>query len=305
MLVHQGKALLFLGVFYLITLPVFCQNQKVADSLAEIYREGDVPDTAKLELLRSLSFHEVRNLKRSLEYAEELISLSSALGNDTYLARGYLQKGNKQRLLGYHDKALDAYFKSAEAARKAESSEDEGTAYGAIGDVYSVSHNHPDAMTYYNRAITILRQAGDSVRLASAILNAGDEYRINKIYDSALLYFSEAKIIFEAINYRTGEAYSFGDIGMAYAGMGKNDLAEKNINIAVPILEELEDYYPICDYFLSMCDIYLEKSDKVTALDYASKSLAIARQHHLKEQIGMRALKYQAFTKALMIRKNH
>lgn len=287
----QGKTYFVLVYLYLISLPAFCQDQKVADSLAEIYRQGNIPDTAKLDMLRSLSFNETRNLKLSLQYAEQLISLAAAMGNNKYLARGYLQKGNKERLLGDYNKALDAYFKSADAAGKAKSIADEGTAYGAIGDVYSVSHNHSSAMTYYNKAIAALRPFGDSVRLASAILNAGDEYRINKIYDSALLYFNEAKKIFKKINYRTGEAYSLGNIGMVYAATGKNALAEQNINIAVPILEASEDYYPICDYFLSMCDIYLEKKDETTALAYASRSLQIALQHHLKEQIRDASLK--------------
>ena len=67
--------------------------------------------------------------------------------------------------------------------------------------------------------------------------------------------------------------------------LGKATLAEKNINVAVPMLEELEDYAPICDYFLSMCDIYLKKPDKTTALEYALKSLKIAEEQHLKGQI--------------------
>ena len=299
MLLQQLKALLFLGFFYFINALAFCQNQKIADSLSRIYQQGNLSDTAKLELLRNLSFNEVRDLKLSSKYAEELISLSIALGNNTYLARGYFQRGNKQRLLGNFNGALDAYFKSADVASKAKSIEDEGSTYGAIADVYSLSHNHPAAMTYYNKAIEILRPSGDPVRLASAILNAGDEYRINKIYDSALLYFREAHAIFEKANYLTGIAYSVGDMGMVYAGMGKNDLAENNINIAVPMLEELGDYYPICEYFLSMCDIYLEKQDKATALEYALRSVKIAGEHHLKEQIRDASLKVSEIYESL------
>jgi two-component system, NtrC family, sensor kinase len=289
MLLQQVKALLFLGVFYFIGFRGFCQDQKVADSLTRIYQQGNVSDTAKLELLRNLSFNEVRDLKLSLKYAEELISLSAKLSSDSYLAKGYFQKGNKQRLLGNLDEALNAYFKSAEAAGKAKDIRSEGSIYGVIADVYSDSHNHSGAMAYYNKAIAILRSYSnsysDSVKLASAILNAGDDYRRNKIYDSALSYLSEAKIIFDELNYRAGIAYSLGDMGMLYAGLGKNTLAEKNINIAVPMLEELEDYPPICDYFLSMCDIYLERQDKTYALEYALKSLKIAGEQHLKGQI--------------------
>ena len=173
MLSQQIKALLFFGVFYFTSFGGFCQDQKIADSLRRIYEQGNVSDSGKLELLRNLSFNEVRHPNLSLKYAEELISLSAKLGNDSYLAKGYFQKGNKQRLFGNLDEALKAYFKSAEAAGKTNDIRSEGSIYGAIADVYSDSHNHSEAMAYYNKAIAILRSYsnsyGDSV-------NAGISY---------------------------------------------------------------------------------------------------------------------------------
>ena len=140
-------------------------------------------------------------------------------------------------------------------------------------------------MVYYNKAIAILRPSGDSIQLASVILNAGEEFRLNKIYDSALIYFREAKAIYEEKNYPIGIAYAIGNTGMVYASRGKNNLAEKNLDTAINMLERLEDYYPICDYLISMCDIYLERKEKGIALAYALRSLALAKSHHLKEQI--------------------
>jgi len=76
-----------------------------------------------------------------------------------YLHRGYYQKGNKHRLAGDLNKALDAFFKSREAAIKADSVVGEGIAYSAIADVYSVMGNSNNAQTYYNKAIKLLRKA--------------------------------------------------------------------------------------------------------------------------------------------------
>ena len=60
----RGKAYYFIiGFLFLIINPVSAQDQKVADSLAKIYKEDIADDTAKLELLRNLSFNEVKNLK--------------------------------------------------------------------------------------------------------------------------------------------------------------------------------------------------------------------------------------------------
>ena len=276
---------LLMGAACLISYYGYGQNQEVADSLLKIYQKENLKDTQKLQLLTDLSFNEVKNFDLSLQYAEELIRQASAAGNNLYLYKGYFQKGNKKRLLGDLSEALDAYFKSAEAASKANFITGEASAYAGIADVYGLSKKHADAMVYYNKAIATLRASVDSTPLASIILNAGEEFRTNKIYDSALLYFNKAKVIFEKVDYPIGTAYAVGNIGMVYASLGNNSLAEKNINIAIPILEKLGDYYPICDYLLSMCDIYVEKQDKTAALTYALRSLKLAEQYHLKEQI--------------------
>jgi hypothetical protein len=54
---------------------------------------------------------------------------------------------------------------------------------------------------------------------------------------------------------------------------------------------EAEDYYPICEFLVSMADVYLGKGEGLTALNYALRSLRLAEQHGLKEQIADASLK--------------
>ncbi len=285
-MLFKGKGYFLSICFLCLTFPaVFSQDQKVADSLAIVYSNGALNDSARLEILKKLSFNEVKDLNLSLKYAEELINLALKTKNNSYLHSGYFQKGNKKRLFGDLEEALDAYFKSAEAAGISNNTRGEGNAYGAIADIYSISNNHTYARLYYNKAIAILRESNDSIALASAILNAGEEFMNSQIYDTAYVHFNESRIIFEKLNYIIGKAYSIGNIGMVYANTGESKLAEKNITEAIQLLEELEDYYPICVYLISMANIYIEKGDEQAALNYAMKSLAIAQQHGLKEQI--------------------
>ncbi|MDX2048666.1 MAG: adenylate/guanylate cyclase domain-containing protein [Chitinophagaceae bacterium] len=299
MLFKEKAYYLLIGFLCFILYPVSGQDQKIADSLKKIYQQEIPEDSVKLELLRNLAFNEANDLKLALQYAEELISLSKQLGNNLYLHRGYFQKGNVKRLMGDPEEALDAYFKSGEAARKTNYIKGEGNTYGAIADIYSVSKNHKNAMLYYHKAISTLRKSNDPIFLASAISNAGNEFLNHKIYDSAFFYFEESGKIFEKANYLIGMAYNLGNIGMVYANQGKSGLAEKNINEAIRILEEAQDYYPICVYLISMCDIYLEKGDNKAAMNYAKRSLQLAEQYKLKEQISDANLKlYELYEKA-------
>jgi len=289
--IYRIKAYYLLISFFYFTQTITGQDQKVADSLAIIYKNNKIPDTSKLELLRNLAFNERTDLDLGIKYADELISLSTKLGNNLYLHRGYLQKGNKKRLQGNLEEALAAYFKSVEAAKKANYIKGEAANYMTIADIYSLSDNHQNAMLYYNKAISTFRKSNDSSSLASAILNAGDEFINTKMYDSATVYLKEAGMIFEKIDYPIGKAYSQGNLGMVYANTGENILAEKYINEAIGILELSEDYSPICVYLISMADIYVEKGDNPKAMKYAIRSLNLAKKYGLKDQISDANLK--------------
>lgn len=281
------QSLLLIGFFCFNILFIYGQDQRVADSLVKIYDQNIVGGIEKLELLRNLAFNELNDSDLSLKYTEELIQYSKSVKNDKYLYRGYLQKGGNYLLRGDMQKALDAFFESARiASTQTGIIEDEGIAFMSIADVYNKQENYENSELYYQKAIDLIRKTSDSLALASALLNAGDSYFNNKKYESALKNFEESSMIFKKINYSIGTAYNLGNIGMVYAEQGKDTLAELNINKAISFLEDNEDYYPVSVYLTYMSDIYAKKQDWAQAFSYAERSLELAMQYGLKDQIG-------------------
>ncbi len=282
---------LLIGFFFTGIQLIWCQDQRLADSLEIIYEKDQTSGIEKLELLRNLSFNEVNDLNASIKYAEELIALSKAENNFLYLYRGYSQKGNAHLLAGDLDIALEAYFMSIDAAIKAEYKPGEGMANISVADTYSEMGNSNNASIYYEKAITILRQTDDDVALASALINAGDEAFNTKNYELALQYFEESGALFKEQDYLIGTAYNLGNIGMVYAEQGKDSLAKSNINEAIDILEKLGDYYAISEYLTYMADIYLKQGNPTASLNYAERSLELAEKYGLKKQISESNLK--------------
>ncbi len=285
------KACFTVGFVCLQSIGSFAQDQRVADSLKIIYHENNLNGIEKLELLKELSFNEVNNVDIKLKFAEELIELSRLQENFKLLFSGLFQKGNANRLLGNLELSLNAFFKGAEVAMKAEFIDGEGLAYMAIADVYSEMGNSTNAEIYYAKAIELLRKTDNTVSLATTLLNAGDEAFKSKKFDLALQYFEESGLLFKNVNYLIGNAYNLGNVGMVYAEQGKDDLAEKNINEAVIILEEMGDYYPISVYLTYMADIYVRKNNMKTAFSYAGRSLDLAKKYGLKKEISDANLK--------------
>ncbi|GGD85706.1 adenylate/guanylate cyclase domain-containing protein [Planktosalinus lacus] len=270
----------------LCTQVSFAQDRNVADSLKVIYEEGNTTGVDELELLRNLSFNTANDIEESLKYANELIELSRKREDYIYLYRGYSIRGQVYQRGGNLTMALESYIKASEAASSINDKSFEGGAYLTIADVYSTIGNASNAESYYSKSIDILRETNDSLTLASALLNAGDEAFKNEHFDKALDYFEESGLLFKQVNYPIGTAYNLGNVGMVYAEQGKDALAEQHINEALVLLEELEDYYPITVYLTYMSDIYSRRKDFSAALNYAQRSLDLATQYKLKEQIS-------------------
>jgi class 3 adenylate cyclase len=274
-----------LGFFFIFLLTAQSQNQALADSLEHIYISGDYQAKDQLKILKELTQNQ-GDTKKYLALSTELILTAQKLDSTTYILDGYVEKGNALRLLGKLTEALESYFAAAEIAISMDSDLYLGPINTAIADVYSVMGNHENSIRYYKNALDLLRKEDDSVNIATALLNGGDEYFNQKKYDSALVYFEESSRIFKNINYPIGTAYNLGNMGMVYAEQRKDILAERNINEAIELLKELEDFYPISVYLIYMSDIYAKNQDWVQALSYAERSLDLAMQYGLKDQIS-------------------
>jgi len=285
----KRKAQLTLSFFFIFCLSVYSQNQTM-DSLESIYRMGHFKEQDKLKILKELAINHIDN-ERRLFFSEELIREAEALDSTDYLFQGFLEKGNSLRLKSDLSHALESYFQAAQIVGKESNSRQLGIVSIAIADVYSIMGNHQNAINYHQNAIRILREAKDSINIASALLNAGDVYINIDQLDSALIYTIEAESIFRNINYQLGEAYSLGNIGMIYAKLGSDVQAEKNMNMAIVLLQDLHEYYPIAVYLTYIADIYLEQGDHKIALNYATKSLELAQRYGLKKEVSDANLK--------------
>jgi len=283
------KVLCLLGFSCFITYFIFGQNQKLADSLIMQYNSG-AHSGNELIILKEISIEETNPHKR-LKFSEILIQKASKDSVFEFLQYGFMQMGHALISMGNNVKALEAYLRSLGFANRIDDEVRIGSLMISIADTYANMGNFKNSQAYYNKGILLLRKLNDSIKIGTALLNAGDQYfNIGKL-DSALIYNEESTIIFDNINFPIGQAYSLGNSGMIYAEKGNDKIAEKNINDAINILEELEDYYAISVYLTYMSDIYLRKNDWTSALSYARRSLELAKKHDLKEQISDANLK--------------
>ena len=284
-MIFKRKSFFLIGVYFLFTQFFVAQNQKVADSLIDIYNSGNYKGDVYL-LLRNISQEET-NPEIRLKYAE--LTIEKAVVSDSvtnYLYAGHLQKGNANRDLGNYTIALNSFFESLNYATLANNNARIGAVSISIADIYSEIGNSENALIYYNKGIEILRKINASTTFATALFNLGDEHLKNGNFDEAIPLFKESSILFKNLDNLIGTAYNLGNMGLVHAEQGKDDLAIKNINEAIVILEKLEDHYGISAYLTYMSDIYSKKNDRKSALKYSERSLDLAQKYGLKKQIS-------------------
>ncbi|MGL1885185.1 MAG: tetratricopeptide repeat-containing sensor histidine kinase [Reichenbachiella sp.] len=283
------KAYFILGLFF-ISSWAYAQDQNIADSLITVLES--TPDTlnTKLKILTRIA-EESTNPNDKLYYSNEIIQLATNRNSHLWLLRGFLQKGEAMRLKGDFDTALAAYFKSAEAAQKADYPAGIGAALLSIGDTYDMNGDHINSIKYTNQAIAVLRQTTDSTTLAAALMNTGYGYYLTQEYDSALIYYDESAHIYQNINYLLGIAYNLGNSGLVYAKIGHFSKAEVQLNQAISILEEMEDSYAITEFQIEIADILIQKEQYTQAEKYLIETLAYAQKYGLQERLRDASLK--------------
>lgn len=279
------KSSLVLICFILAGSGLYSQNEKLADSLENIYKNGLYPPENKLFILNKL----VKNLadpKKAIVYSEELLSLAEEQDSLNYVFSALLNQGHSYRSIGNFSQALEFHFKAAGIAVKLNSTSDLGKANVAIADDYSMAANSKNAIHYYKKAIVLFEDLRDSLSLGVALSNIGDAYLKIRKPDSSLVHLVRSGEIFKALKYELGIGHNYANIGLAYAQKGYPFAAEQNLSKAIKIFEDYGDYNAICICLNTLSDIFEEMGDHKNALYYANRSLELAKKYGLKNEVS-------------------
>lgn len=303
--------------FLLFSLSLFCQNQKLTDSLELRYIQGDFKEENKLILLKKLAQNHP-NLEQKLFYSNELLSMAKAMDSSYYYFYAYLEKGNALTDKGDLQKAIENYLSAGDIALVENNNKNLGVIYGSIGGVYIDLGNANTGISYYRKAVEILRtpesfkEKADTLRLATSIENLGYAYvTINKP-DSALIYLNESGVLFQKIDSEIGMAYNMGNKGLAFAELKDYNRAENGINSAFKVFEKYGHFTGMCEFLREISDIYLIRNDINLAYEFAYRGLHLAKIHNLKPEISDANLllskiyeKIENETQSLDFFKNH
>ncbi len=219
--------------------------------LAELEKIGETADT-------------VIARQRDTAHCEALITLSVAKW----------RRGDYHEALSLARAALDL------AEEKNLPEETNAKALGNTGLVYQKLSDYPQALTYYQKALTIYDEIGRKNGIAGNLTNIGNVYANLSDNPQALTYFQKALAINEEIGSKEGIARNLGNIGGVYQKLSDYPQALTYSQKALAIYEEIGSKNGIASNLSNIGIVYQKLSDYPHALTYYQKALAI------NEEIG-------------------
>lgn len=126
----------------------------------------------------------------------------------------------------------------------------------------------------------------DDTNIGITFTNIGNCYLNQNSYDKALGYYNKAKTAIDANpNPRAmGECYN--NFGLYYKAMQQPEKAITNWNLAIKTFESMEDKFGIADSYLYLGQLYFEQKKYIDAIENANKTLKLANELGVLEQIA-------------------
>jgi|GEM_PF-241459 len=189
----------------------------------------------------------------------------------------FSERSNYARALQFHLKAVPLYESLDEPLRLAR-------VYNNIGIVYQSLKNDFKALEYFVKSQKIQEKSADPT-IGITVTNIGNIYLAQKNYPKALEYYQKARGMFEGFPDPRGKGELLNNLGLYYMQTGNFDKARQTWNDAVDSFAEIGDKFGTADTFGHLSRYYLAVNDLEEALAFAQKSLTLARELDVPEQV--------------------
>lgn len=181
-------------------------------------------------------------------------------------------------------KALKYYLKSVKIYEEINDFEKCAKLFNNIGIVYKSQSSNFKALEYFTKAQLIQDELKDP-NVGITLTNIANCYLHEKNFDKALEYYANAKISLDKNpNPRAlGEWYN--NFGLFFKATNNPAKAIENWNLAIATFSSIEDKFGVADTYIYLGQLYLDQNKLQEALNSANKSLQLAKEINVLEQI--------------------
>lgn len=263
------------------------------------------PDSAFILSQNYYDFAKKKRLKGRMSTALNIQGISKYFVNDYETALSCYNRCLKQRINSGNKKGVasvlnnigNIYFDQADYVNalkyfiqslKIEEGlhNDEGIASSLnnIGLIYKEQQDYDLALHYYNRSLKMQIKLDNKMGESHALNNIGVIYMIQKDYDEALSYFDRSLNVNNGYEDNNTALLKY-NIGVIQTDLGNYNIAFENLNEALEIQKELNDYQGQSSSLNHIADLNYKQKRVLKAISYSRQALTIAKEIGAKNEI--------------------
>jgi len=206
-------------------------------------------------------------------------------GRKDYIAMVYHAMGRNFHFQGKLSEALTFYEKAVSLREAVQDSVGLANSYNNIGLIHFGRGQNEEALKYYEKALQIYGRIGDKSGLATVHNNLGNLYTILGRYDDALNHYLRVGQIYEVLRDQHYLAVVYNNTGNIYSDQGRYNEALEYYQRAAQILETIDDPHELANVYDNIGSIYSDQGQYQAALKYFEEARQI--RERLKELQGL------------------
>ena len=268
-----------------VSFQVVAQNQKMLDSLENIYRSSK-DDKIKLKVAGDLCWnYGTINFDKALFYGKAELQLAEKLSDSANIALAYSDIGNTYTRVNNLKEALNFHLKAYTLRNQLGLKAKAAGSISNISVIYKQLGNYKEALAYMHRSLKIYESAGDEAKQALVLGNIGNVYLDYKKPESAKESFLKTIALVNKDKPSSTLANAYSGMMQYYFQLNKFTEALQYANKAETTLKQLNIKSDLATLYNSIGQIYYEKSNYPLAMKYYQNSLTF--RESMNDQLGI------------------
>lgn len=253
---------------YSESINIFLQALDVAKEIEDFEKQG-------LLLYRiSLSYYDITDYNKALEYAIKAANILNAHNIESYIADSYNFIGYIHMSLKNNDLANDYFLKAHAYYLKENNIRGLSSSLNNIGIIYNEKKDNEKAIEYYSKSLEYAKQLNDKEGIATSLNNIGllsvEIGQINKGID----YYFQALAYSVELYDKNGTANLYNNIAGAYLKANNYTKAQEFVNKALSMAKDVTELSFVQESYQILADIYSKKGDYKKAFEFQAIQLA-------------------------------
>jgi CHAT domain-containing protein/tetratricopeptide (TPR) repeat protein len=223
---------------------------------------------------------------KALDCLEEALDIFRSLNNDYGTLKCLNSLGVLYWYLGYYTKAVDYYKQALNLARKLQERKEEGKILNNLGIIHRHLNDYKQAFHYYKLALKIAKEHTNKREVGRYKNNIGNLYFDKGDYNKALSYYRESYELSKEVNDQINLVNLTCNLGLTYAQLHDYPKAIEYSKMALALSKETGQFNVMWEAYFDLAQAYEKQDNFELALKNYEKAIEVVESLRSRIQIS-------------------